>query len=43
MRGALRFLGRHWMWWVPPLLVAALLAGVLLSGEAESPFAYPAY
>ena len=46
MRSPLQFLGRHWIWWVPPLVVAAILAVTLLwlySGDASSPFAYPAY
>jgi hypothetical protein len=40
---ALQFLARNWMWWVPPLIVAALLAVTLLwlySGDASSPFEY---
>jgi hypothetical protein len=44
MSRALRFLRIHWMWWLPPLLVAALLAVTLLwlyRGDASSPFAYP--
>lgn len=44
MSRAWQFLARHWMWWVPPLLVAAILAVTLLwlyGGNASSPFDYP--
>ena len=46
MSRALQFLARNWMWWLPALLVATILAVTLLwlySGDASSPFAYPAY
>lgn len=44
MNRALSFLGRYWMWWLPPLVIAAVLAITMLwlySGDAVSPFAYP--
>jgi len=39
----LQFLARNWMWWVPPLLVVAILALTLLwlhRGDTSSPFEY---
>jgi hypothetical protein len=44
MNRALRFLRERWMWWLPPLIVAALLALTLLwlyPGDGSSPFLYP--
>ena len=46
MKRALAFLREHWLWWLPPLLVAAVLAITMLwlyKGDATSPFAYPPY
>ena len=43
MSRALQFLARNWMWWLPPLLVVAILAVTLLflyHGDASSPFEY---
>ena len=43
MSRALQFLARNWMWWVPPLLVVAILALTLLwlhRGDTSSPFEY---
>ena len=44
MSRALRFLRANWIWWLPPLIVAAILAVTMLwiySGDASSPFDYP--
>lgn len=43
MSRTLQFLARNWMWWVPPLLVVAILALTLLwlhRGDTSSPFEY---
>ena len=43
MSRAWQVLARNWMGWVPPLLVAAILAVTLLwlyKGDASSPFNY---
>jgi len=43
-RGAVRFLRDYWLWWLLPLILAALVAIAMLwvyEGDATSPFLYP--